>query len=231
MPSPTPTSAATTPLTPPDERKNCKKSFSLSNGQGQSTLTVTKDSTIGLQRNWRVTPKVETKDGAESVYRHNLSKATSFGANDPLVTAFGSPNIYRVDPGLVRLTALTEGECDQVVTPPTTGAAPAPGGQSGTSGVAPTSLIGGPWVTPTGDVIDLNQKGNRINGSYSGILGSGEITGTFDGKNLKGRYTSGQSLMPFEVPFELTLLEDGRLVGRLETPLGSTPLSLTKRRQ
>jgi hypothetical protein len=37
--------------------------------------------------------------------------------------------------------------------------------------------------------------------------------------------------IPFAVPFALTLLEDGKLVGRLETPLGSTPLSLTRARR
>jgi hypothetical protein len=103
--------------------------------------------------------------------------------------------------------------------------APAPGSTSGAS--APGTIIG-TWTSPTGDTLELRQNGNRITGTYRGPLGTGDITGTFDGKNLSGTFQPSQALIPVLIPFTLTLVEDGKLVGRLETPLGNSPLTLTK---
>lgn len=105
---------------------------------------------------------------------------------------------------------------------------PASAAGAGTGTGAPSPGIGGTWTSPTGDTIQLTQNGNKITGTYRGALGTGEITGTFDGKNLSGTFRPSQALIPLGIPFTLTLLEDGKLVGRLETPLGNNPLTLTR---
>lgn len=88
--------------------------------------------------------------------------------------------------------------------------------------------IGGRWSTPTGEVIELIQSGNRITGRYRGILSTGEITGTFDGKNLSATVQPNQGLLPLAIPLSLRLMEGGKLIGRFETPLMSASLVFSR---
>lgn len=60
---------------------------------------------------------IETKDGSESIYLHTLPDYTArekvYLLNDPLVVAWGTPNIYRIDPKVVTMTQDSPGECDE----------------------------------------------------------------------------------------------------------------------
>lgn len=316
---------------------------------------------------------IETKDGEEMVYRTDLLRASKFGAEDPLVRAYGTPQIYRVDPNKVSIVPMTPGECDESGATTNTGGVPS--GTSGTgvdftlhsdahlsitdqstgrklgfndqggidedlptgtflsiggveyasiadidralkvtvtgiregrftldvdvkragttlaqfsypevpvrqgtvaevtmtpgqvssspsplavttdgrtttipasvgnagapipmpAGPLPPSSspssggIGGTWIAPTGDIIELVQNGNTINGSYRGVLGTGSITGTFDGRTLTGTLIAGQAGIAVTQALTLRLTDDGRLEGQVGSPLFSVSLILTRR--
>jgi hypothetical protein len=110
----------------------------------------------------------------------------------------------------------------------TGGVAGEPTGGSSGSG-RPSSGIGGTWTAPTGDTVELIQNGNRITGSYRGTLGSGSISGYFDGKTLSGTVQINQGLIPVAMPLNLTLTSDGRLEGQVGSALFSVSLILTRR--
>jgi hypothetical protein len=105
----------------------------------------------------------------------------------------------------------------------------ADGSPGGGSGGRTGGGVDGTWTAPTGEILELIQKGSRITGRYRGILGMGEINGTFDGKNLSATVQPNQGLLPLAIPLRLTLTEDGKLLGRLETPLISGSLLFTKK--
>ena len=105
--------------------------------------------------------------------------------------------------------------------------APTRGEGTDPEGSSPGVNIGGPWVTPTGDVITLTQNGNRVTGTYRGALGTGAISGTFDGRMLTGTLEIEQ--LGIRVSQRLTLrLTDGRLEGTLATPLSTINLILSR---
>lgn len=87
----------------------------------------------------------------------------------------------------------------------------------------PSGGIGGTWITPTGDIIELVQNGNRVTGNYRGVLGTGDITGTLDGRTLTGTLTVGQSGIAVTQTVILRLTDDGKLEGQA----GSAPFSVT----
>lgn len=137
------------------------------------------------------------------------------------------------------LLVTTDGMTTTIPASSSAGGAVAPqGGAGGTPQPVPvrpwppsSGGIGGTWTAPTGEVIELIQNGNRITGRYRGILGTGEITGTFDGKNLSATVRPNQGLLPLAIPLSLTLMEDGKLLGRLETPLLSSSLVFSRSRR
>ncbi len=127
------------------------------------------------------------------------------------------------------LTVTTDGRTTTIPASGSAGGSEIPQGGTPVSPLPPSSGgIGGTWTAPTGDIIELIQNGNRITGRYRGILGTGEITGTFDGKNLSATVRPNQALLPLAIPLTLTLMEDGKLSGRLETPLMSGSLVFTR---
>lgn len=192
------------------------------------TVTVFSRGTVFTVRHdkQRQISTVEVREGQVEVTPANPTlQAFTLRASQQVQVA--QNNVGPVTP----ITDTGDGNTAGGITGGTTGGAPAASGGATGAQRPPPSGIGGTWSSPTGDVIELVQDGNRITGRYRGILGEGEITGTFDGKNLAGMFRPNQSLIPLAVPFALTLLEDGKLVGLLETPLGRSPLSLTRVRR
>jgi pimeloyl-ACP methyl ester carboxylesterase len=154
----------------------------------------------------------------------------------------GTAAEFTMTPGQVSapppLTVTTDGRTTTIPASSSAGGPVIPqGGAGGTPQSAPVSPlpsssgIAGTWTAPTGDIIELIQNGNRITGRYRGILGTGEITGTFDGENLSATVRPNQALLPLAIPLTLTLMEDGKLFGRLETPLTSGALVFSRTRR
>lgn len=57
--------------------------------------------------------KIETKDGNQGLFLHDLSRLPASWSNDPLVRNWGTPTFYRVDPANIRVTELNNGPCDE----------------------------------------------------------------------------------------------------------------------
>lgn len=165
---------------------------------------------------------IETKDGEERVYRHDLIKAVesfklnSTRTNDILIKSYGMPEIWRVDPSKISIVPLTPGECDE------------PGATTNRIPSGDNTSIGGTWIAPNGDVFKLEQDNDRITGSYRGILGTGSISASFNGKTLSGTVRIDQVFMSSSMPLTLKLTSDGKLEGQVGD-LVKVDLILTKR--
>jgi hypothetical protein len=111
------------------------------------------------------------------------------------------------------------------------GTGPSEGG-SGTTGTGtrePSGGIGGTWSTPSGDTITLTQNGNRVTGTYRGILGTATLSGTFNGRTLTGTFEGGQGGITLRDSFSLRLTPEGTLEGRLGSSIFSVDVALTRR--
>jgi pimeloyl-ACP methyl ester carboxylesterase len=132
------------------------------------------------------------------------------------------------------LTVTTDGRTTTI--PASIGTAGGPG----IPGVPPVSTapipgppasggIGGTWATPSGDTLILTQDGNRVTGTYRGILGTGTLSGTFDGQTLTGTIEGGQGGITVRDTFSLRLTPEGRLEGRFGSSVVSVEVILTRR--
>ncbi len=89
-------------------------------------------------------------------------------------------------------------------------------------------LLTGVWLTSTGDTIQLTQDGNRVWGTYRGILGSGTINGVMDGRTFRGTVVIGQGMSSTSGTVMLTLTPDGRLDGTVSSVVFNGPWVLSR---
>ncbi len=89
-------------------------------------------------------------------------------------------------------------------------------------------LLTGVWLTSTGDTIQLTQDGNRVWGTYRGMLGTGTINGVMDGRTFRGTVAIGQGMSSTSGNVILTLTPDGRLDGTVSSVIFNGPWVLSR---
>lgn len=94
--------------------------------------------------------------------------------------------------------------------------------------VVDVPLLTGVWLTSTGDTIQLTQDGNRVWGTYRGILGTGTINGVMDGRTFRGTVVIGQGMSSTSGTVVLTLTPDGRLDGTVTSVVFNGPWVLSR---
>jgi len=126
------------------------------------------------------------------------------------------------------LTVTTEGRTTEI--PASIGTATGSGTSTAVKPMPPSSGgIGGTWTAPSGEVLILVQSGNSVTGTYRGILGTGAVSGSFDGRTFTGTIEAGVAGITAKQMFSLTLTSDGTLEGRLGSSILGGALILTKR--
>lgn len=94
--------------------------------------------------------------------------------------------------------------------------------------VVDVPLLTGVWLTSTGDTIQLTQEGNRVWGTYRGMLGTGTINGVMDGRTFRGTVVIGQGMSSTSGNVILTLTPDGRLDGTVSSVIFNGPWVLSR---
>jgi pimeloyl-ACP methyl ester carboxylesterase len=160
-------------------------------------------------------PEVPVRQG--TIAQLNLSPSQAASSPPPLaVTTDGMTTTIPASVGTARGPVIPRGGIPPVSTVPI----PRPPSSGG---------IGGTWAAPSGDTITLTQTGNRVTGTYRGILGTLTLSGTFDGRTLTGTIEGGQAGITVTDTFSLRLTPEGRLEGRLGSSIFGVDVILTRR--